>query len=480
MSQPVIHADSTGAHRLAPNGNIQKINRFLDSPWFVALIGLLTVCSNFFGADFIVYSVFIIFAIYIALFGTDFLPLMVIVICCYLAPSVQNNPGINAGSIFYPQNGGIYLICLFCLFSGCALYRLITDKELGGMAFLKRKRKLLPGMLLLGGAYVLGGAFSGRYFERGIMAPAFALLQFVSIALPYWFFAGAVRWQRVHRDYFAWVGLGVGLTVCCEAIGIYAINDVIIDGGFETRHIYTGWGNKNNVGAIIAMMIPFGLSLVRREKLGWVFNVITLLMLLVLCFTCSRTSIFFGILIYLIALGCLLKDAKWRKTTLLNVGITSGIVLVLLFFVFYGRIYELVSKFWKWDFASVGNRFTDYQKGLTSFAAHPIFGETFYPSQSIYEWSTVDSLKAVLPARWHNTVIQLLTSCGLVGLICYSIHRIQTLHLFWKKRHTQVIFIGTSLLCLLLMSLLDCHFFNIGPTLFYSMGLAFAEKSEEA
>ena len=28
---------------------------------------------------------------------------------------------------------------------------------------------------------------------------------------------------------------------------------------------------------------------------------------------------------------------------------------------------------------------------------------------------------------------------------------------------------------LLLCSLLDCHFFNIGPTLFYSMALAFGE-----
>lgn len=479
MSQQVLQADSTGGCRLAYNGPVQRINRFLDSPWFVALVCLLTVVSNLFGADLIVYSVFIVFAIYIALLGTDFLPLMVLVICCYLSPSVQNNPGRNSGSIFFPQNGGIYLLGLFLIFFISALFRLITDKELGGKAFLKRRRKLLPGMLLLGGAYLLGGAFSGRYFARGIMAPVFALLQFVSIAGLYWFFAGAVRWERVRRDYFAWVGLGVGLAVCCEAIGIYAINDVIINGGFEVRNIYTGWGNKNNVGCIIAMMIPFGLSLVRREKWGWVFNVITMLMLVALCFTCSRTSIFFAIVIYAVTVAFMLRDKKWRKKVLLNVGISAGAVLLLLLILFHGHILKIISKFWNWDFDSVGDRFEDYQKGLESFWAHPIFGETFYPSKSIYEWSTVESFKAILPARWHNTVIQLLTSCGIVGLVAYSCHRMQTIRLFWRKRRTEVLFIGMSLACLLLMSLLDCHFFNIGPTLFYSMGLAFAEKSEE-
>ncbi len=458
---------------------IQKINRFFYSPWFIALVCVLTACSNLFGVELYVYSVFIVFAIYIALFCKDFLPLMVIVICCYIAPSVQNNPGINAGSIFFPKNGGIYLLCLFLLFFVCALYRLFSDQTLGGMAFLKQGRKLLPGILLLGTAYVLGGAFSGRYFARGVLAPAFALLQFASIALPYWFFAGAVHWESVRRDYFGWVGLGVGLTVCCEVAGIYLINDVIVNTGFAVGSIFTGWGNKNNIGAIIAMMIPFGLSFTRQEKFGWLWNIVTLLMLLGLGFTCSRTSIFFGISIYFLTLGFMLTDRAYRKRVLWNVGVTTGTLLILLVILFSKQIGDLIGKFWNWDFKSINMRFQDYQKGLQAFVAHPIFGESFYPSQNIYEWSTVDSLKAVLPARWHNTGIQLLASCGLAGLSCYLVHRFQTLRLFWRKRHTQVLFVGMSAVCLLLMSLLDCHFFNIGPTLFYSMGLAFAEKTEE-
>ena len=35
-----------------------------------------------------------------------------------------------------------------------------------------------------------------------------------------------------------------------------------------------------------------------------------------------------------------------------------------------------------------------------------------------------------------------------------------------------------SVMILLLCSLLDCHFFNVGPTLFYSVTLAFLEKQK--
>ena len=37
-------------------------------------------------------------------------------------------------------------------------------------------------------------------------------------------------------------------------------------------------------------------------------------------------------------------------------------------------------------------------------------------------------------------------------------------------------FAFVSMLTLLTTSMVDCHFFNVGPVLFYSMMLAFVEK----
>ena len=64
-------------------------------------------------------------------------------------------------------------------------------------------------------------------------------------------------------------------------------------------------------------------------------------------------------------------------------------------------------------------------------------------------------------------------------MIAYLFHRVQTAILFFKKPTLYKSFIGIGVLLLLLMSLLDCHFFNIGPVFFYSICLAFAEKTEE-
>ena len=114
------------------------------------------------------------------------------------------------------------------------------------------------------------------------------------------------------------------------------------------------------------------------------------------------------------------------------------------------------------------------------FARSPIFGESFFPRDyAPWEFSVVEKLSSVIPPRWHNTFIQLGASCGLVGLLAYGFHRYQTVKLFLKKRTFFNLFIAIALIALVLMSMLDCHFFNIGPVLFYSMALAVAENAEK-
>ena len=451
-----------------------SFNRFLESPWFVLLICTMTALSSMLGLELYLYTGFILIGIYIALFGNDFLPITIVVVCSYISPSIANNPGQNEASIFYPQNGGIYLAVLLILFIISAVYRLIRDPEFGGAAFWKHPRKLLPGMAVLGVGYLLAGAFSGRYFSNGIMNPVFALLQIVSIFALYWLLSGAVRWDRVRPEYLGWVGLGAGLNVCFQLIVIFISNHVIRDSKILTGLIFSGWGNTNNIGCMITMMIPFAFLLAHRTGRIWLFNALAVVMMCFVCLTCSRTSMMAACLSYAGSLLVALRDPKQRKTFLIFNGVMLLLVLALLF------IFREPLKVMFTELRERGlnprRRELIYPEGIRIFKENPIFGEGFYPSSDkIDEWSTVDKIKAILPARWHNTVIQLLASCGLVGLVCYSVHRIQTIRLFWQKRKTSVVFMGFSVLSLLIMSLLDCHFFNIGPTLFYSMVLAFAE-----
>ena len=94
-------------------------------------------------------------------------------------------------------------------------------------------------------------------------------------------------------------------------------------------------------------------------------------------------------------------------------------------------------------------------------------------------WLIGSEMTSFLPPRWHDTVVQLLASCGLLGLLAYGFHRVQTVLMILRGITLEKIFIGLALVAFLGMSLLDNHFFNLGPTLLYSMALAFAEKSRE-
>ena len=124
------------------------------------------------------------------------------------------------------------------------------------------------------------------------------------------------------------------------------------------------------------------------------------------------------------------------------------------------------------------HRFETYGEGLKVFLQYPFFGESFFhESFSPDAFSIVTAFSNFFPARWHNTIIQLLASCGICGLGAYLFHRIQTLRLFFTKRSILKTFIGVGVILLLLMSLLDCHLFNLGPAFFYAICLLFAEQT---
>lgn len=477
MPQSVLDRKLTGPQKLRQSKCIEKINAFLESPWFIGVVCGLILACNLFGAELIVYPVLLLTGIYLAAFGRDFLPLAAIAACCYMGPSVHNNPGQNPDSVLYPENGGLVLAIFFAAFVICTAIRLIFDRDLGGRNCVKCKRKLLPGMLVLGAAYLLAGAFSGRYFENGANNMIFAFAQFLSVTAMYWFFTGAVRWEKTRIDYFLWIGLGIGLLVCGEIIGVLIENRVITANKIQTPLIYTGWGNANNIGCMIAMMIPCAVGLARRTGKVIFFCFLGVIMVVCTCLTCSRTSMLAAVVIYMISVLVSLRERRYRKKFLIFHGV-AALLLMGVLIVFSAHLKALFAELVE---RGLNPRMRDiiYPEGIRTFLKNPVFGEGFYPStDKIYEWSDQERLRAILPARWHNTVIQLLASCGVVGLLAYGNHRQHTIRLFWEKRKTPAIYIGLSLLAMLLMSLLDCHFFNIGPTLVYSIGLAFAEKTQ--
>ena len=447
-----------------------QVNDFLANPYYVMLVMLFTAVSFVLGADLIAYTVFAMLAVYICVLGADLLPLIPIVVCCYTVPSVANNPGRSESAVFAPEQGGIYILCLGGVIAASLIYRVIRDRK----QFFSEKRVLLSGMLVLTAAYLLSGIGSENYADLAKKNLLFALLQGVSVVVPYWLFTGGVNWKNARRDYFAWVGFGLGCMLLSQILWIYCTRGVIEDGIIVREKIYTGWGMYNNIGCLLAMMIPFAFYLASKYHKGWIGTVAGSAFLLGVFLTCSRTSIAVAFLCYAVCVCLMLFYARNRRGNALALVIVVG-VLALVCLLFHRQLFRLFSDILERG-TDLNSRDTMYIRGWEKFLENPIFGISFYPPKGLaWSWSET-KLASFIPDRWHSTVIQLLASGGIVCFGAYVFHRYQTLRLVLRSKTREQLLIACSVVVLLACSLFDCHFFNIGPTLFYSMALALGEK----
>lgn len=454
---------------------VRAFDEFLYKPAYFLLIGFLTIIANFFGAELFTYTCFTVILLYLCFLGRDLLPIIPMAVCAYIAPSRANNPGRNTQSVFSMENGGIYLIILAVLMVAALVYRLIRDPELGQKAFWKTKRKLLPGMLVLCGAYLLSGLGTEQLTKVAGRNIVFALLQCAAIVALYFILTGTVKWDKAPKAYLAWTGMCVGYVLLAELIFIFLRYNIIQNGVIQRTHIYSGWGHYNNIGALLAIMIPFPFFLTGKGKYTSFFYFSGALFLGGLLFTCSRGSILCGVIAYLASYVISLLHSRHARANAV-IHIVTVLVLVCIVVLFRERLYRLFQALLDRKF-DPAQRIQGYIAGWKQFLSAPVFGSTFYPVDfDLYQWSSSAAFTSFFPARWHNTVIQLLASCGIVGLLAYGYHRIQTLMLFLKPFSSKKLFPLVSMLTLLLTSLLDCHFFNVGPVLFYSMMLAFVEK----
>lgn len=449
-----------------------KINAFLESPAYVLAIFVLCVLANTLQLELFVYTIYVAVAIYVLLFGKDLLPLMPLFLASYIAPSVRNNPGRYDDSIFTAAGGGVYLLCLATLLLSACIFYIIHNWR----SFFTKKPALLSGILVLSAGYLLSGIGSSQYAEVWQKNILFALLQSLSILLPYWLFCNGVDWSKPRAGYFSWIGFAAGCALVLQILHIYCTSNVIVNGIIVRGKIFTGWGVRNNIGAMLAMMIPFAFHLATRYRKGWLGTAVGTIFLVGIFFTCSRNAILISLVIYIASVIAMLRYTPNRKdnmVTLISLGI--GLLIILIFF--HNHAYRLFSSLLQTGLDPNG-RTIIYLNGLKLFTEYPIFGVSFYPPEdSTFIWATQSGFSSFFPGRWHNTIVQLLAGGGIVGLATYAFHRYQTVKHFLKNISRSTVFIAISIAALLLSSLLDCHFFNIGPVLFYAMALATMENA---
>ena len=338
---------------------------------------------------------------------------------------------------------------------------------------------LLGTVLFLGASYLLSGMGVDEYFSIIGKNLVFALIQCFAVTALYWLFAGAIRWEKAPRDYLAWSGMVAGFVVLVQLAENYLSGRIFENGTLDRELIATGWGMHNNVGCMMAMTMPFAFYLASVNKRGWIFNLLGTVLFLGTVLSCSRGSMLMAGGAYCICAFLLLKNPESRRQ---NLWVYLGaIAVVVIAVVLLAPKLLKVFRLFISQLDNVSQRDKLLNNGISQFLTEPVFGGSFFPQGTYkpWDWANLDSFSSFFPPRWHNTLVQMFASCGTVGITAYLIHRWRTIQLFWRRRSVEHTYLALSLGVLLCAALLDCHFFNVGPVLFYSMALAFAEKLPE-
>lgn len=449
--------------RLQQNKFLILLNKFFYSIFYLIFIATLTAVTCIFGIEMYTFYVYVFCGfIFPCLFCKDMTPTLAVLGMAYSSVSIKTKNAKEDLSLFVGR--WHHLIIVASLIFACVIarliYELVTKKEVR-----KYKHYLLFGYLIFGITLILGGIFSPYYTGRDAL---FGLVEFLALFGSYFLLMYLIKWKEMKKDYFFYMMMFYGLALVAEVI--YSL---IVSKWYDTR---TGWGLSNNVAAQLCLCVCAPFYLAAKKRISPLYVTAAGLIIIATCFTNSRTGSLMCVILMVAGFTfSMIKGKGWKKR--LAISITSTVILVAFFTVFFIFLDFFKDFFYKafdekHSIFYLSGREGAWTKGYHIFLENPRFGAGWYYLNDYRDYNFVFDF---IPSRYHNTLFQLIGTCGAAGLLAYIYHRYQTIRMTFTKPNLEKIFMFLSILGLTLTSIFDCHFFNLGPGLNYCIALAFIE-----
>lgn len=455
--------------------NAERRRSFYSGRVYPAIIAALVAVGSITGTEFFFNLIHTALLIDALLVSTTVRPL-IISLCTYVYQvSVVHSPFHPSFSDYYVSGWRFpILVAVAIALIGAFAYFIIKNKIFRELSF--KKTPLLFPSLLLALAFLLNGAFSSSYKPSDLIfgaAQAFVYV-FVFILLYHGLEADKASASEL-ASYFAYLSLLIALVLSAEMVALFATADnVFANGGIIKENVVLGWGIFNLIGVSCAVLIPMNFYGMTRSRHPWLYFAVATLVYLVSILTMSRNALIFSTLTYVacIIIFCFVGERKRAFRIIAAAGLAALIAIAA---IFGGKLYSLFADYFERGFSDNG-RFELWGSALSSFSSAPIFGSGFYGLNADYY------IYGPLPHMAHNTVLELLSATGLVGLLAYGYYRWRSLAPFIKKPSLMKSLLGISVLTLLLESLLDNFVFNVYPMFyaFTALAIAFKSSREEA
>ena len=450
---------------------MERILRFFNSPLFIFIYGAGVLACSFLGFEILFFSLTSIIVIFTAIFSKDSKPLLVPLVLVIYSMSQKHTPQHPYSSNYLYRPYVLISIGVMAVFVLASLiFRLVVYKS--EKSILKSKPVAFWGIVALCISLILNGIF---YIKYTIFNLLLALILSFSFIFFYVYFFKTLNFNKEIGKYIAIV-----FSVACAIISLQILETLIFDGviknGTIDKHVLNlGWGMSNNAGAMLAIFMPSAFYLfnkIENKVLSRLFYLYGFIIVGVIALTLSRTSLLVaGLALLVIMIIASFKGKDLLFTRIFNIAVI--VCALILFFVFFDKFIELFNHYIDKGFDD-SERLFIWKNGFINFAKAPIFGVGFYTpiapdwSYNIENW--------FFPDMYHNTFIQLLASCGIVGVLAYCFHLFQCGRLLFKKINVERLFYLFVTLILTITCLFDNHIFHVFPALIYSSLFAVAEK----
>lgn len=372
---------------------------FLNSKFYPLLVFITALISHTFSIEELGAGI-LITTVILGLFICDDLKFLIAPLFFFIF--MISKKSVNSNRFFEKP----YLVAMIILgsmvFISFLCHFFIHKKSVCFNSF--KSSKITFGIIILSVSFLLNGLLSGSGFHReNIIFPIALIVCLLGV-----FFIFSINLKRSNdlKNYIFYVLILLSFLLTIQVF-LGFINQIqIVSGQIIKESILFGWGMWNNMGGMLAFLLPahfYFACLVKRY--GLIFYFTGLLSFVAIVLTLSRSSLLFGalILIACIIFSCFIGCNKLQNRIFTVLLILIGIILAI---ILKDKIVSLLSDIINRGFDDNG-RFKIYAYGLLSYTANPLFGRGFYSPFTLDH-----QFISFLPFRYHNSIIQMTTLSG--------------------------------------------------------------------
>lgn len=466
--------------KIKNNGFVQAWKEILVSRCFPFITAAISLFCYYLGLDIVFIYYIGIVGIMILLFLDDISPFVTLLLFMCILISRENSPSNLSTSSNYYFSPAILtqIFIVIGALSTALIYRII-------LTCIRRQFSISAifwGLCAFAVVLLCNGLFSQNYTTKNLVYGLVMALCFLGIftALKDNLSMTDEAFERIALSFFA-----LSIVLIFELLVAYfTVDGLYVDGNFNREKLTFGWGMWNTMGMMLLICLPSVLYLAGKYKYGFIFTLFSIVLFVTIWMSCSRQSMLASLVLYPVCLIVLLVKGNNRFANICLV-VCSFVAILILLLISRDTILkyfkDLISKIVVNGELSGNGRMKLWEGGIKNFKSAPFLGIGFYANlyTEFLDGFLGFSGMSLIPNMCHNTFIQLLSACGIIGLLTYLIHRVQTIISFFKNINFNRTFIALTIVALVGVSLIDNHIFNIFPTIIYSCLIAILVASEK-